>query len=176
MLVTDDARRCPFCTHAHALALHAWYFRWAILPDPDGEVKIPVRRLRCSRSRHTVSLLPDFCLPRRQHGPAVLGAFLAAFLLAGATLLGALRSVRREARGHAVAQALLAGFARRARPVGAYVAALRARPVEPPCAVPARWRSLALLLVALLEGFRDAGSAFVHHALRFHARFGVSLA
>lgn len=176
MLVTEDARRCPFCVDGHRLPLHAWYFRWVILPDPDGEARIPVRRLRCLFTGRTVSLLPDFCLPRRQHGAAVLGRFLAAFLLTGATLLGALKSVRRKARHHAVAQALLGGFARRADRISAYLAELRPRPLRPPRDVPGPRHMLAAVVLALVHSFPDAASAFVHHGRQLHGRFGVGLA
>jgi hypothetical protein len=32
-----------------------------------------------------VSLLPDFCTPRHQHGPAILGIFLSALVITAAT-------------------------------------------------------------------------------------------
>ena len=72
-LLDSESRRCPFCSDRHRLRIHGWYHRYAIQPrTPEGEVpRIRVRRLLCVRQGRTVSLLPEFCLPRRQQGPAI---------------------------------------------------------------------------------------------------------
>jgi len=77
-LLTEENRRCPFCKNGHRLRRHGTYERQALFPDPEDPRSIPIQRLLCARKGKTVSLLPDFCLPRRQHGPSILGLFLQA--------------------------------------------------------------------------------------------------
>ncbi|MEM7202550.1 MAG: DUF6431 domain-containing protein [Planctomycetota bacterium] len=79
MLVSERSRKCPFCRDKHRLRLHGHYHRHVLVPGDQAPERVPVRRLLCTRVRKTVSLLPDFCLPRRQHGPAILGTFLAGY-------------------------------------------------------------------------------------------------
>jgi hypothetical protein len=130
-----------------------------------------VQRLLCPITGRTVSLLPDFCLPRRQHGPEILGRFLAAYVLQGLALLAALKRVRALASWHSVAQSLRDGFLRRASTVRTYVARLNARAIDIPCEVAASRVEVARLLIPLLEGFDDAGLALRHHAREIYALF-----
>ncbi len=176
MLVSPDTRRCPFCGDGHRLRLHAWYLRYALLPDPEPPMRIPVRRLLCVAKGRTVSLLPDFCLPRRQHGPAILGAFLVAWALKGRPLVRALQTVRDHVAGHSVAQSLLRGFCAKLDALRSYLAALRPRHVDVPDEVPPPRRAAAAVLLALLDGFRDVAAALIHHGRAFHARFAQGLA
>ena len=174
-LVCDQTRECPFCADAHRLELHGWYERWALFPDPQQPVRLPIRRLYCPAAGQTVSLLPDFCLPRRQHGPAILGGFLKA-VLDGADLLKALRHVRAETAWHSVAQSLRDGFLRRQVKIRAYAARLHRRVVELPEQVPRSQRTLAELFFGLVEGFKSPATAFVFHTPHFHERFADGLA
>jgi len=175
MLVTESARGCPFCPEKHRLRRHGRYQRRTLVPGDDAGQQVPVERLLCSRTGRTVSLLPDFCIPRRQHGPAILGTFLAGYA-SGMPLLGALRAVRPGAAGHSVAQSLRAGFLARAGPIRGYLARLRHRAVEPPPSKPGLRREVTALLVALCHGFGTAGDAFVHHGVGLHAALGTGLA
>jgi hypothetical protein len=174
-LVSKETRKCPFCADGHALRLHGWYQRWALFPDPERSQKLPVRRLYCPRVRRTVSLLPEFCTPRRQHGPAILALFLK-FFLAGACLLEALRNVRREAPCHAVAQSLRDGFLGRSVQIHAYLAQRHRRVVEPPGEVHKDRRRLAELFFGLVAGFKNPQAAFIFHTVTFHEAFGDGLA
>jgi hypothetical protein len=176
MLATPESRRCPFCPDGHRLRLHGAYLRHALFPDPAVPARIPVLRLLCARTGRTVSLLPDFCLPRRQHGPAILGAFLVAWAVSGRPLLDALRSVRRESPGHSVAQSLLRSFLGRLHALRSYLAARRPRLPDPPREIPAPRRHAAAVVLALLEGFGEAAKAFIHHGRAFHERFALALA
>ena len=171
-LVTPENRVCPICPIPHKLWRHGTYTRQVLLPDPDPVESIPVFRLFCARTGRTVSLLPDFCLPRRQHGPGILGRFLAAYVR-GIPLLDALRSVRGDAPSHGVAQSLRDGFLRRLTQLHAYLGPIRAQP--PPEVAPGR-RPIALVFYRLIHGFSDVARALVHHGLRFHHTFGVGLA
>ncbi len=174
-LVNEQTRNCPFCATAHPLRLHGWYWRWALLPDPEGAHRIAVRRLYCPHVRRTVSLLPDFCIPRRQHGPAILAVFVQ-MLVAGLGLLAALRRVLAEAAWHAVAQSLRDGFLKRAVKIRAYLAQHHRRAIEPPKQIPEDRRRLAELFVGLVEGFDIPQTAFIFHGRRFHERFAEALA
>jgi hypothetical protein len=123
----------------------------------------------------TVSLLPDFCIPRRQHGAAVLGAFLAGYA-AGKPLVAALRDVRPDVQGHSVAQSLRKGFLARGARIRAYLARLRARALEPPPATPGCRSEVRVLVAALCLGFVKAAAAFIHHGVGLHAMQQVGLA
>lgn len=174
LLVDERARACPFCADKHRLRLHGHYHRQALLPCGRTEV-IPVRRLLCSRVGRTVSLLPDFCIPGRQHGPEILGAFLADYA-AGETLTAALRAARPDAPGHSVAQSLRAGFLARDGRIRTYLASVRARALEPSSSPPDARGRVCALLAALCLGFGQAVEAFVHHGVGLHTMQKIGLA
>jgi hypothetical protein len=173
-LVNENTRECPFCPDRHFLRLHAWYFRTALLLGSISE-KIPVRRLLCSRTGKTVSLLPDFCIPKRQHGPDILGVFLFEFMK-GLSLLEAFKLARAEAPCHSMAQSLRNGFLRRKKELKCYLATLFPRAMELPEEIPKDRRLLSQLVLPLTEGFSDAGVAFTHHGYFFHRSFELGLA
>lgn len=175
LLVTERSRECPICSDKHRLRLHGHYHRVVLVPGDQAPLRVPIRRLLCARTGKTVSLLPDFCLPRRQHGPAILGTFLSSYTK-GLSLLAALRSARPDAPGHSVAQSLRNGFLARAGPIRTYLARLRARALEPAPTVVGRRREVAALLVGLCHGFATAADAFVRHGVELHAALHVGLA
>jgi hypothetical protein len=174
-LLTEETRRCPFCEDTHRLRLHGWYGRQALLPHPGGVVRVWVQRLYCAVTCKTVSLLPDFCLPRRQHGPGILGIFLRAFI-SGHTLLESMRQARPDTVGHSVPQSLVRGFLSRGHQLRAYIAARSPRQPPVPTAMPAQRRILARLVQGLLDGFDCTVHAFLLHGRLFHDRFGLGLA
>lgn len=174
VLVDEISRACPFCAERHRLRLHGHYRRRALLPDGRMEV-IPVRRLLCARVGRTVSLLPDFCIPRRQHGAAILGTFLTGYA-EGKALTTALRAVRPDAPGHSVAQSLRKGFLDRGGRIRTYLACVRARAPEPPPSTPGFRGEVRALLAALGLDFAQAAEAFVHHGVGLHAMQQIGLA
>lgn len=174
-LLTEETRRCPLCEAEHALRRHGWYRRWAIFPDPEFPHRISVLRLLCAVTGRTVSLLPDFCLPLRQHGPDILGPFLVGVAIEGLSLSAALDRLRRASR-HSVAWHLWRGFVKRATELQAYLAGCRVRaPTVPETVAPAR-RSVAQRVLSLVGDEKDVAAAFRHHGRRFHGRFGLGLA
>ena len=175
LLEATGARECPFCRDRHELRLHGHYHRFALLPGKQEPERLAVRRLLCSRTGRTVSLLPDFCIPRRQHGPAIVGTFLSRYAR-GDTLLAAIRAVRADTPGHSVAQSLRAGFLARAGPIRTYLARLRARALEPPPTACGRRRKVAALLVGLCHGFESGAGAFLHHGVDLHSLLQIGLA
>ncbi len=131
VILTAENKACPFCPDGHCLRIHGTYVRQGLFPDRSAPETLTIHRLLCVRRGQTVSLLPDFCLPRRQHGPSILALFLHA-LLEGAGLLSAIRSVRKEVQHHSTAQALLRGFLQKAKEIQTYLARIRHRAVKVP--------------------------------------------
>lgn len=177
VLVNESSRQCPFCREQHRLRLHGDYHRH-VLVDAEQSASVPVRRLLCVHTGKTVSLLPDFCIPRRQHGPSILGPFLAGYA-GGQSLLAALQSARPDAANHSVAQSLLRGFLARSGPIRTYLSHLRHRAVEPPAPTPGLsvlQREVSVLVVALCLGFANAAQAFVHHGVGLHAMQQIGIA
>lgn len=168
MLVNDRNCACPFCPDHHRLELLGWYQRYALFPG-DLDFHLPIRRLVCRQTGKTVSLLPDFCIPRRQHGPAILGLFLAAVLIQGLSLLKALQQQRPSVTVHSVAQSLLAGFSRRQSHLRTYLAQTFPRFPEAPNSVQPHYRSHAEVFLALTaHSSSDIPGAFRHHGRLFH--------
>ena len=175
MLVTAQSRACPFCRSEHRLRLHGHYHRVALVPGGDAARRVPIRRLLCIHTGRTVSLLPDFCMPRRQHGPAILGTFLSGYV-SGLSLMAALRAARPDAAGHSVAQSLRNGFLARAGPIRAYLARLRRRALEHRPTVAGPRREVAALLVGLCHDFATAAAAFLRHGVGLHELHQIGLA
>jgi len=173
-LVDESSRECPFCVEKHRLRRHGHYERYVLVED-GRLAQMPVQRLLCARAGRTVSLLPDFCMPRRQHGPAILATFLAGYA-EGKSLLAALRSVRPDAPGHSVAQSLRGGFLARSGPIRTYLARLRPRALEPPPSARGFRREVSTLVAALCLGFARAADAFLHHGVGLHAMQQIGLA
>ena len=173
VLVTDESRSCPFCPDGHRLRSHGYYRRTAILLADHVVGDLLVVRLFCAVTGRTVSLLPDFCIPRHQHGPEVLGTFLHEHTIAGRPLVESMRRARPSTPCHAVAQSLLAGFRRRDGPIRAYLARIQPRtPVLPP----SKLRETAQLVVGLCTGFATAAIAFLIHGPELHRTHDVGLA
>ncbi len=175
-LITTSNRECPFCPTRHQLRINGWYKRWVLLPGDHVDHRIRVRRLLCRYTGHTVSLLPDFCLPRRQHGPEILARFLVGVALLGLSLLTALRSARPDAPCHSVAQSLLQGFQSRGALLIRYMTGRGSRLPPVPTSVSPPRRLVAQHFLCLQEGFHDPEAAFIHHARCFHGLFQLGLA
>lgn len=176
-LLSSVTRACPFCSDPHPLWIQGWYWRYVLRPGSGGgeSLRIRVRRLLCARRGRTVSLLPEFCLPRRQHGPAILATFLQA-LVQGSSLLEALRQARVEVVSHSVAQSLVRGFLSRRTELLVYLGGLRARAPDPAISRGGdRW-GLASLVDGLCQGYEDPARAFEVRARGFHDCFGLGLA
>lgn len=167
---------CPICPEGHRLWRHGWYRRRVILPG--GEVvEIPVARLLCRNTGTTVSLLPDFCIPRRQHGPAVLGLFLEALVVCGLSLAGAMRRARPDApRGHSLPQSLLAGFRRRLSSTRTWLGSQRARAPTPQTSPSRRPLEVCLAVTEILGLAADSEQAFIHAGRGIHDLTGMALA
>ncbi len=175
-LLNTDTRACPFCSSHHSLWRHGWYSRWILLPDPADPERIPILRLLCHSTGKTVSLLPDFCLPRRQHSPVFLAYFLKGIVVMGLTMVSAYKALRKETPCHSTAQGLLQGFTSRSRKIQVYLARWQPRLEETTNSSPPTHKLLATLFHGLARGFPDVDQAFLHHGLHFHRKFKIGLA
>jgi hypothetical protein len=170
---------CPFCKGRHRLRLHGWYARWVCLLI-DGvlrEERLRIRRLLCVEKMKTVSLLPDFCIPRRQYGVEVLGYFLECFVVLKLSYLRALRRVRPVAERHSVVQQLIVAFLSRHSAIAGFMGTLLHRVhAEIAADVRGRRREAARLFLPFLEGCADGASALRDRALAFYQRTGTGFA
>jgi len=173
ILVTEESRSCPFCPDGHRLRRHGHYHRTALLLGDQVVGHLPVVRLFCVVTGRTVSLLPDLCIPRHQHGPEVLGTFLHEHAIAGRPLVESMRHARPSTPCHSVAQSLLGGFQRRDGPIRAYLSRIRHRV---PVLAPSRLRAIAQLVAGLCTGFATAAIAFLSHGPELHRIHQVGLA
>ena len=185
-VLTAENCCCAFCKTKHRMRRNGRYRRWAIFPG-RGNVRICVWRLYCPYARHTLSLLPDFCLPRRQHGPATLAVFLFALVLENRTLAEALIlarfDLRRDlARGdvevasvHSVAQSLRNGFEQKMKSLRTYLCRLHPRMEEAPAGVRGRHQRMAEVMQLLVKGFASLAEALIWHGPRFHLAFKMGL-
>jgi hypothetical protein len=174
----ERAGPCPYCPDGHRLQAHGRYCRWVLVLEGERAVeeRLPIKRFLCTRTGRTVSLLPDFCLPRRRHGADLVGALLAALITASASLAEAYARLRRPVEGPRTAQALVAGFLARRPWLEAYAARLRPRAPVVPTHLSRRRREVARLFFPLLLGRSGGPDALRHHGRRFHAEFGRGIA
>lgn len=175
-ILTERLLVCPCCPEGHRLWRHGSYRRTVILPGGAVRV-IPVLRLICGYTGATVSLLPDFCLPRRQHGPGILGAFLEALIFGGHTLMEAMRRARPDAPAcHSLPQSLLAGFRHRLSKIRAWLFSRQVRAPDPP-ATPRPWplelRTAVSALVSLTPDLAEAFT-FANRSLHDSQRVGLA--
>ncbi len=73
-LVFPRPNACPHCTAVNSLWGHGSYSRKAC--DHLQAIVIRVKRFLCSACRHTLSLLPCFCLPFRHYQVATIQSVL----------------------------------------------------------------------------------------------------
>lgn len=74
-LAVPHPQRCPACAASGRLIGHGSYPRGAC--DQTQFFLIRVKRLLCTLCRHTISLLPSFCLPHRHYLAATIQGVLA---------------------------------------------------------------------------------------------------
>lgn len=169
----EGVRDCPFCEDVHRLRVHGWYERWVTVLNGEAlrNERLRVRRLLCAQTLKTVSLLPDFCIPRRQYGVEVLGYLLECFVVLKLSYLGALRRLRPTAERHSVVQQLIAAFLSRRSAIAGFVGTLLHRVhTEISSDMTGRRRESARLFLPLREGYVDGPAALVGHAFAFYQR------
>lgn len=171
-LLGPSEGQCPFCDSGHPLRRHGFYGRWIHLPEEAEPRRIRVLRLLCPFTGRTVSLLPDFCSPRRQYGVGVLGLFLHAWAVKGRTLDGALEAAGLRGRSHGQAQSFLSGFRRQRKQLQAHLSACLPRWRSPPFGPR---RDIAASVLTILELGGGIVRSFVRCGRELHRDFGVGL-
>jgi hypothetical protein len=182
--VPQGADLCPFCEPTHRLRRHGTYRRTAV--TAEAVFCVSIQRLLCAATGGTVSLLPDFLLPRKQHVIPVVAAFFLAFALQrlslAASMVGATIIYPSRQKGTYWIRCLL----RNAPIIQAYMASMRPRQRIPrsEAAPPASARAgfitrararLKPLLEVLRNGFRSLQDAFRFHSRNLHIRFARAL-
>ncbi len=178
--IPADLQLCPFCTPTHRLRCHGFYARWAITATVMRRTW--VRRLLCPATGSTVSLLPDFLVPRKLFLASVIATFLHAFIWLRHSLsiaTGAATRIRpSRQKGRSWCRAVLA----RAQAIRKYAAGLPAAApkalLAPPAADTLRHDLHALLgplLGPVLADAADLAHAFTDHCRRMHATCAQAL-
>jgi len=171
--IPSHLETCPFCTPIHPLRRHGFYRRWAVTNAVLHYIRI--RRLLCPATKRTVSLLPDFLVPRKQFVLAVIAAFFQAYLWLGLSLAASVRAATRIHPARQKGRFWCRAVASRARTLRAYAAQLpsAARDAGPaPPAAGALRAELHALLAPLFPGAADLVSALRHHSPHMHAALG----
>jgi len=122
-----------------------------------------------------VSLLPDFCTPRWQYGPGVVGFLFDSVLVLRLSLLESLRRLRPEAERHSLVQRLLGAFVARRAQITGFLGGLRQRVTleDVPATLKGKRQEAALLFLPLREGFPDGSTALSMLSYPFFERFHV---
>jgi len=182
--VPQGADLCPFCEPSHRLRRHGTYQRTAV--TADEVFCICIRRLLCAATGQTVSLLPDFLLPCKQHVIRAIAAFFEAFACRGLSLAAAMSLativypsrqkgtywIRCLTANMPVIQSYMASI----RPRQAAPESKKARRADPDGGFIARARGrLVSLLDLLRKGFRSLEDAFRFHSRTLYARFTKAL-
>jgi hypothetical protein len=182
--VPQDTDLCPFCQATHRLRRHGTYRRSAV--TFDAVLRISIQRLLCAATGRTVSLLPDFLLPRKQHVIPVVAAFFLAFALQRLALAASMAFATIIYPSRQKGTYWIRCLLRNAPVIMTYMASVRPRPrvprseaAPPPCPrggfiTRARAR-LALLPDLLLDGFGSLQDAFRFHSRNMHMRFARAL-
>lgn len=136
-----------------------------------------VLRLLCSQEDRTVSLLPNFCLPRRQYGIPTLAALITHVVLGGEGLHRGARHLHPICPpGPSSVRCLVNGLRRRRLVLSAYVCSVSPR-LRDPCRRLTGWRQeLEPIVDGLIHGFVIPKLALLHHAVLFHGRYQLGLA
>ncbi len=134
-----------------------------------------VLRLLCAATGHTVSLLPDALLPRKQYAIAVVAAFFTAWAVEGLSLAASMARATNSYPSRQKGTYWIRCLDRNLPAVQAYLASVRPRQTAPPSS-PGRLRArVARVLTILRAGFQSLPAAFRFHSRNLHARLGRAL-
>jgi hypothetical protein len=182
--VPQGADLCPFCEPTHRLRRHGTYRRTAV--TADAVIRISIQRLLCAATGRTVSLLPDFLLPHKQHVIPVVATFFLAFALQRLSLAASIAYATIIYPSRQKGTYWIRCLLRNAPVVRIYMASVRPRQRIPrseavPLASPrggfiTRVRArLASLLDLLRDGFGSLQDAFRVHSRNMHTRLARAL-
>ena len=120
---------CPQCEARHPLTGHGFYRRTLVDAAFDGVLR--VRRYLCRSCKRTVSLLPEFVLPRLRFSISVIAMFLVARLLNGLTLAAAARAAAQAVMPYQRGQFWIRRFQKQAPALSLALVPLAAPPRDP---------------------------------------------
>lgn len=163
--VPEGARECPFCEDGHRLRRHGSYGRGVVKQRESDETR--VIRLLCEVMGRTVSLLPHFLAPGKQHTWEVIGTYLEGRHLEGGTKVAAMEAATQvyaaRQKGSYWTKCLEENGVR----IQSYLGTIRSRVCSSPTA--------SALVEALARGFPSLAEALAVHNLRIRQRLGVWL-
>jgi hypothetical protein len=152
----------------------------------DAVFCVSIQRLLCAATGKTVSILPDFLLPRKQHVIPVVAAFFLVFTLQHLSLAASMAYATIIYPSRQKGTYWIRCLLRNVPAVRAYLASVlphqripRSEAVPPPSPrsgfiTRARAR-LKPLLELLRNGFRSLQDAFRFHSRNLHIRFARAL-
>jgi hypothetical protein len=173
----EGADLCPFCRRTHPLRRHGTYSRTVVTENET--FKIDVRRFLCVSTGRTVSLLPDFLVPRKQHSCGVIISFFYAWAIAGLSISLAAGRATSAYPSRQKAQAWIRGFWRNLLDIEAYLdvavcrkgrkSSKRRRMLRP------SKEYLAFVLLRMIDESKPIHHSFEFHSRCFHERFGHAI-
>ena len=170
--IPEGSDICPWCPVPHRLRKHGCYFRRALTREEVHDLLI--RRLLCPVQGKTVSLLPDFLLPRKHHTAGVIADFFHAYVLLGLTLLASVARARKAFASYQKGGFWRRCFEKNLPRIRTYLAQLHPEQRREPVPVSARSR-IEPALALLLECSRSPRQAFEAHSRRMHRALGCAL-
>ena len=161
---------CPFCKgkkKKHRLWRHGSYERFVVVAELDVAITILVVRLYCCKKGQTVSLLPHFLAPRKQHTWEVMGTYFSKIEIEGCSRVAAMEAATKikpsRQKGAYWSRCLEENLVQ----IQTYLSGIRPRLAGAPCP--------STLLKALRRGYKTLGEALARHNLMMHKMHGVWL-
>gem|GEM_PF-2371482 len=170
--IPEGAGLCPWCETPHPLRRHGAYNR--TVTDGAGFFTVLILRLFCPVHGKTVSLLPSFLLPRKQHAAGVVADFFHSYVLLGLTLISAVARATTSFPSYQKGSFWRRCFEKNLPRTRTYLAGFR--PLQTRDPTPASPRSrIQPALTLILDGFRSPRQAFEAHSRRMHQTLGFAL-
>ena len=155
---------CPFCKKAHFLKKNGSYERNAV--DKTLAVILPIRKLLCVSTGQTVSLLPHFLAPGKQHTWEVIGSYLYAREILGWTGKAAMKAATQINPSRQKGESWSRKIKGKLAVIQTYLAGIRPRAVFP---------TEKSILKALGHRFQSLAEALAFHNAHIRERMGVWL-
>ena len=171
----EGADLCPICKETHRLRRHGFYERNCVLKEKYFSTKI--RRLLCAKTGKTVSLLPDFLLPRKQHACSVIASFFYFRVFMGISLTSAILKATSISPSRQKGAFWIKMLLRNSKIIKVYLAGLfhRQKLVRDKNLYDTRRLKCRALLEPLSSGYNTLSEAFIYHNRKIHERLNTSL-
>ena len=157
LVLPEWAWRCPFCKDRHKLSRHGSYWRYVITRRDIHQTRI--RRLLCEVHGKTVSFLPSFLAPGKQHCLGVMGRFFEE-RMKEKSLEEAIEAATQNRPSKKKGQYWERSLEAKSSVTQTYLAGLRRRE-----------RKGTTMLQRIMTGFKTMAEALMAHNLRMHRLF-----